>query len=253
MHGLWTAYFAALGMVFGSFYNVIGLRVPNHESIIRPGSHCPKCGHSLSWNENIPVLSFLILRGRCRSCRAPISPIYPVFEALTGGLFACSFYRFGWSLEFLLAILFISLLVIITVSDLAYMLIPNKVLFPFAAAIAAVRLFHPASPWWSAWLGAVFGFCLLYLIAFFTKGAMGGGDIKLFFVIGLVLGIEKTFLAFFLACLFGALYGVGLMAAGKFKKRKPVPFGPFIAIGALTAYFFGNSLIGMYLRFSGLG
>lgn len=249
---IWIVYFAVMGMVFGSFYNVVGLRVPKHESIAFPGSHCPKCGHPLKWYENIPVFSYLALRGRCKSCKSPISAIYPVFETLTGLLFAYSFSRFGWSMELLLACLFISLLVIITVSDLVYMLIPDIVLLPFAAAIAIIRFLSPAAPWWSAWLGAVLGFCLLYLIALVTKGAMGGGDIKLYFVIGLVLGVEKIFLSFFLACLFGALFGIGLMAAGRFKKRKPIPFGPFIAAGSLIAYFFGNDLIAFYLRMSGL-
>ncbi|WP_018660976.1 prepilin peptidase [Heyndrickxia acidiproducens] len=252
MSTVWIIYFAAMGLVFGSFYNVVGLRVPKHESIAYPGSHCPKCGHPLSWYENIPVFSFLFLKGRCRGCKAPISVIYPVFEAITGLLFAYAFYRFGWSMELLLACLFISLLVIITISDLAYMLIPDRVLLPFAIAIAAVRLFYPAMPWWSAWAGAILGFGLLYLIAAVTKGGMGGGDIKLYFVIGLALGVERTFLSFFLACLFGALYGIGVLAAGRFKKRSPIPFGPFIAAGSLIAYFFGHTLIGIYMQFSGL-
>ncbi|MGG4010651.1 prepilin peptidase [Bacillus smithii] len=248
MNTFWTVYFAVIGLVFGSFFNVVGLRVPNHESIVFPSSHCPHCHHKLRWFENIPLFSFFFLKGKCRSCKRKISWIYPIFEAVTGVLFAFSFYQFGWSMNLVMACLFTSLLVIITVSDLAYMVIPDKILLPFMILFIVIRILSPTIPWWSSWAGAVIGFGLLFLIAVVTNGAMGGGDIKLYFVIGLILGLEKTLLSFFLACLFGSLFGLILLFKGKFKKGKPVPFGPFIAAGAILAFFYGQDMIDFYIR-----
>jgi len=105
MNAFWTVYFAVIGLVFGSFFNVVGLRVPNHESIVFPSSHCPHCHHKLRWFENIPLFSFFFLKGKCRSCKRKISWIYPIFEAVTGVLFAFSFYQFGWSMNLVMACL----------------------------------------------------------------------------------------------------------------------------------------------------
>ena len=146
-----------LGLIFGSFFNVVGLRIPKKQSIVYPNSHCPRCQHELAWYENIPVVSYLFLRGKCHHCHMKISPIYPVFELITGSLFAFSFVQFGFTREFIIAILFISLLVIITVSDIHYMIIPDQVLLflnrlyrdsSYSAVIPVVG----CSPWGSNWL-----------------------------------------------------------------------------------------------------
>ena len=136
----------------------------------------------------MPVFSYVFLKGKCRGCGTKIHWVYPVMELATGLLFAFAYYQLGFTLELVVALLFISLLVIITVSDIAYMLIPDKILLFFLIPLIVLRVFEPLSPWWDSIVGAVVGFGVLFLIAIVSKGGMGGGDIKLFFVIGLVLG-----------------------------------------------------------------
>jgi leader peptidase (prepilin peptidase) / N-methyltransferase len=236
------------GSVLGSFYNVIALRVPEGKSIVAPRSSCPKCGHQLTAWELIPVLSYFLQRGKCRQCKARISPVYPFFELLTGVLFAIAPVIIGWSGELVIALTLISMLVIITVSDLAYMIIPDKVLIFFAGLFLIERIFIPLFPWWDSLAGAAVGFFLLLLIAVVSKGGMGGGDIKLFAVVGFVLGVKMLLLSFFLSTLFGAFFGVIGLLLGTIKRKQTIPFGPFIALGTLISYLFGNYLIAEYMR-----
>ncbi|WP_343781056.1 prepilin peptidase [Alkalibacillus silvisoli] len=240
-------YIFLLGLLLGSFYNVVGLRIPNGQSIIRPSSHCPKCFKSLKWFELIPVISYLIQKGRCRNCQTIISPIYPFFELLTGLLFIFAFNEIGFNIELIVAWMLISLLIIITISDLHYKIISNKVLTFFAITIIVIRIWNPTEPWYDAYLAAVLGFGLLLLIAIVSKGGMGGGDIKLFGVIGLFLGNQGTLVTLFLASLLGAVIGLVLMAFKKVKRGVPIPFGPFIAASALITYFYSDQLISWYL------
>lgn len=245
-----TAYiisFFIFGLIMGSFYNVVGLRIPKDESIVYPGSHCTACSHTLNWYELIPVVSYIFLRGKCKVCQSRVSPIYPAMELLTGLLFALGFWYFGFSWELAVAILFVSLLIIIVVSDIAYMLIPDKILLVFGLPLVVLRLIEPLSPWWDAFLGAAAGFSLLLLIAIISKGGMGGGDIKLYGVVGLVLGVKLTLLSFFLATFIGTVIGVLGIALKIWSRKQPVPFGPSIALGAVIAYFWGNDLIQLYL------
>lgn len=236
------------GITLGSFYNVVGLRVPAGKSIVYPGSSCPTCGHRLRAWELIPVLSYFIQRGKCRGCRSRISPIYPSIEFLTGVLFATAPLFVGWTGELIIALTLISLFMIIFVSDLAYMIIPDKVLLVFAGIFLIERFFIPLSPWWDSLLGAAIGFGLLLLIAIVSKGGMGGGDIKLFAVIGFVVGTKMLLLSFFLSTLLGGLLGLAGMTMGIVKKGKPIPFGPFIAAGTMIAFYFGDELIEIYLN-----
>ncbi len=177
-----------------------------------------------------------------------ISPLYPFVEGMTGLLFVASFLVFGWTGETIVSIILISMLAIIFVSDIRYMLIPDKVLLFFAPIFLALRLlWMPLDPWWDALVGAGVGFGLLLLIAVVSRGGMGGGDIKLFAVLGLVLGWQDTLLAFFFSCLYGAMIGgIGLLL-GKVERGKPIPFGPFIVLGSITAYFFGGILVEWYI------
>lgn len=247
MTAVWTSFFFIYGLVFGSFFNVVGLRVPKKESIVSPPSHCTICDRRLTAIDLIPVISFVFLRGKCRGCGTKISIVYPLMELITGALFALAFYYLGFSLELAVALLFVSMLVIITVSDIAYMLIPNKVLLPFGMAIALLRFFSPLSPWWDSLLGAAVGFLVLFLIAIVSKGGMGGGDIKLFLVIGLVLGTQLTMLTLFLAASIGSVAGIIHLRRTKQGRTTPVPFGPSIATAAVICYFYGNSVVGWYL------
>jgi leader peptidase (prepilin peptidase) / N-methyltransferase len=237
-----------LGLLLGSFYNVVGLRVPEGKSIVAPRSSCPKCGHQLTALELIPVLSYLFQRGKCRQCKIGISPVYPFFEFLTGLLFAAAFLMTGWNFELVIALTLISLFIIITVSDLAYMIIPDKVLLVFAGFFALERIYLPLMPWWDSLIGAAAGFILLLLIAFASKGGMGCGDIKLFALIGFAVGFKLMLLAFFFSTFFGAFFGIIGLLFGLVKKKEPIPFGPFIAIGTLTAYFFGENIVDWYLN-----
>ncbi|GAA2711298.1 hypothetical protein GCM10009865_35500 [Aeromicrobium ponti] len=169
-----------------------------------------------------------------------------MIELATGLLFVFAFHQIGFHLELIVALTFISLLVIIFVSDIVYMIIPDKVLLFFLPILMLERIAVPLSPWWDSTLGAFAGFLLLFAIAIVSKGGMGGGDIKLYFLVGIVLGFKLTMLSFFLATLAGAGYGFSGMLLGKYKKRQPVPFGPFIAAGAVLAYFYGEEIIDWY-------
>ncbi|WP_041580643.1 prepilin peptidase [Bacillus sp. 1NLA3E] len=236
------------GILFGSFYNVVGLRVPVGQSIVSPRSACPTCGHQLRAFELIPVLSYLFQGGKCRVCKTGISPIYPIIELFTGVLFATAPLVVGWGSELLIALTLISLFIIILVSDVAYMLIPDKVLLVFAGIFLMERLFFPLLPWWDSLLGAAIGFVVLLAIALVSKGGMGGGDIKLFALIGFVVGVKILLLAFFLSTLFGAIIGGAGMAVRIFEKGKPIPFGPFIGAGTLVAYYYGDKIIQAYFN-----
>jgi leader peptidase (prepilin peptidase) / N-methyltransferase len=236
------------GIALGSFYNVVGLRVPIGKSIVAPRSSCPTCGHQLKAFELIPVLSYILQGGKCRVCKTGISPIYPIYELLCGVLFATAPLVVGWTSELLVALTLISLFIIILVSDVAYMLIPDKVLLVFAGFFLLERVVIPLSPWWDSVLGAAIGFILLLAIALISKGGMGGGDIKLFALLGFVLGSKIVLLAFFLSTLFGALIGIIGITIGVFKRKKPIPFGPFIAAGTLIAYYYGDIIIRIYLN-----
>lgn len=241
-------YIVILGLLLGSFYNVVGLRIPKKQSIISPRSHCTTCKRTLSSFELMPVISYLFLKGKCRTCQTKISILYPSIELATGLLFLLSAYKFGFTMELVVALAFISLLMIITVSDINFMIIPDKILAIFFIILVIIRIFQPLSPWWDSILGALVGFSLLFLIAVISKGGMGGGDIKLFFVIGIVLGTKLTLLAFFLSTFFGSILGgIGLLM-GKIKRREPMPFGPYIVLGVLVTYFFGNYIIELYLQ-----
>jgi leader peptidase (prepilin peptidase)/N-methyltransferase len=245
---IFYVYLFILGIVLGSFYNVVGLRVPEQVSIIRPRSHCPECKRILGTLELVPLLSYLFLHGRCRGCSTRISVFYPAVELATGLLFMLAFYDLGLSGELVIALTFISLLVIIFVSDIFHMVIPDKILLLFAPLLLLERIAVPLTPWWDLFAGAFSGFALLYLIVVISKGGMGMGDAKLFFVIGLTLGFRLALLSFFIATFIGAFYGIAGMAAGTFKKKQSIPFGPFIALGALVSYFYGDIVINWYFR-----
>lgn len=246
-------YILILGIVFGSFYNVVGLRVPLKKSIVAPRSACPTCGHQLKAHELIPVVSYIIQGGKCRGCKSRISPIYPIFELLTGILFATAPFLVGWSGELLVALTLVSMFMIITVSDIHYMIIPDKILLWFAGIFLLERIFWPLTPWWDSLLGAATGFILLLGIALITKGGMGFGDVKLYALLGFVLGFKLVLLSFFLSTLYGAVIG-GLALLFKIvKRRQPIPFGPFIAAGTLTAYYWGSEIIKLYINFLNQG
>ncbi|OQP18423.1 prepilin peptidase, partial [Geobacillus zalihae] len=175
------------------------------------------------------------------------SPLYPAMELATAALFTAAPMWVGWGGRLVVAWTLISLLAIIVVSDLRYMLIPDRVLLVFAGLFLVERLVIPFLPWVDMLIGAAVGFSLLWLIAVLSNGGMGGGDVKLFAVLGMVLGWKMVLLAFFLATLYGTIIGLIGMALGRVRRGKPMPFAPAIALGSLTALFFGDQLVDAYM------
>lgn len=245
----WIFLFFLLGIIFGSFFNVVGLRIPKKITFTNDRSYCPKCNKQLYWYELIPIVSFLIQRGKCRQCHNNISILYPLIEFSTGIMFVYSYLKIGFELELITALLLVSMLIIIFVSDLTYMLIPNKILLFFLPLFILMRFISPIEPWYNPLIGAATGFLLIAIIIVVSNGGMGAGDMKLFGVLGIVLGLGKVLLTFFLAALLGALLGGIMMAMKKVKKQQPIPFGPYIVIGALVSYFYGEQIITIYLSF----
>ncbi|MEK3838603.1 MULTISPECIES: prepilin peptidase [unclassified Paenibacillus] len=240
-----AVYITLLGLILGSFYNVVALRVPAGQSLNHPPSHCTGCGTRLKPRDLVPVLSWLASGGKCRHCGAKVSMLYPLGELATALLFLWSYLEFGVSIRGVTAILLSSLAVIVTVADLKYMLIPNKILLFFTPFLLVLTLLNVEGPLWLSLLGAAVGGAIILPFAWF--GGMGMGDFKLFALLGLVIGCPNVLLAFFAACLLGTLVGGTLQLAGIAKRGQPVPFGPWLALGALLAYGYGSEIIGGYL------
>ncbi|KAB8137497.1 prepilin peptidase [Gracilibacillus oryzae] len=239
--------FFIFGIVFGSFYNVVGIRVPENKLFESERSVCPVCQKTLHWYELVPVLSYIIQSGKCRGCQTKISKIYPTMELLTGVLFTISYSLYGFNLELIVALALSSLAVILIVTDLRYMLLPNKILLFFLPIFIILRIFLPLDPWWSSILGAFIGFALITLIIVISKGGMGGGDMKLFALLGIVLGFQGILLTFLLSTLLGTVVSILLIALKKINRKSSVPFGPYICAGALITYFYGHDIINWYI------
>jgi leader peptidase (prepilin peptidase) / N-methyltransferase len=235
-----------LGLIAGSFLNVVIHRVPLRESVIFPTSHCPVCGEPIKPRDNVPLISYVLLRGQCRSCKARISLRYPLVEALTGILFAGAAFEFGLSLELLSALALILTLVALAGTDLEHRLLPNVIVGP--AALTGFVLSVLASPerWWIYLVSAVAVAGGLFALALVYPGGMGMGDVKMGGMLGAFLGPYAA-LAVFLGALCGAITGGVLMAAGKVRRRHALPFGVFMALGGIVALFAGPELWGLYL------
>lgn len=244
-----SIYITLLGMILGSFYNVVALRVPVGESLLHPPSHCPNCNTRLKARDLLPVISYLLSAGKCRYCGTKVSPLYPLGEAATGLLFLWVYLQFGLTVNGIVGLLLVSLAVIVTVADLKYMLIPNKVLLFFLPLLLILVLFFPEGPLWHHLLGGAIGGAVI--LPFALLGGMGVGDVKLFALLGLVIGFPNVILAFLLACLLGSVVGGILILLGIVQRKQPVPFGPWLALGTLIAYGYGSHLIGLYLSFIG--
>ena len=228
--------FFIVGTIFGSFYNVVGYRVPKGESLIYPSSHCTKCNHKLGMLELIPVLSFLFLGGKCKKCKDKISWFYPIFEFISGVLFALSYVVFGFSLECLLSIVFISMLLIIIISDYQTMIIPDSVLIIFSLVIIFIKYFMVGIEGVGISLLHAFGSFIFMLLLklfgdfLFKKESMGGGDIKLLAVFGLMFGFPMSIISVFLSAIIGLPISLILL---KKNSSHEIPYGPFLAIAAI--------------------
>jgi leader peptidase (prepilin peptidase)/N-methyltransferase len=239
---------AVAGLVAGSFFNVVIARLPRHESLVRPGSRCPQCGHPVRPYDNVPVVSWLILRGRCRDCGEPISARYPLVELVTAALFAAVLIDTGANEHVWLGLALVSVLVPVAFIDLDHRIIPNAILLPGAvAAIAIVAATEPSELSEHLIAGAAAaGFLLLAVLAY-PRG-MGMGDVKLAGVLGVYLG-RSVGPAMLVALLSGTIVGVVIIARkGAAEGRKTaVPFGPFLALGGLVGLFFGPGIVDWYL------
>ncbi len=244
-----VAFAVLVGLAVGSFANAVAYRLPRGESLVSPGSRCPSCGHAIRAHDNIPVLSWLLLRGRCRDCRAPISARYPIVEATTGVLFGLVV-AVCWpdATDIVLGLVLVAFLVPLTLIDLDERRLPNVLVLP--AGVAAIVLGTVLDPGGEperllAGLAAGAGF---FLVALAYPGGMGLGDVKLAAVLGLYLG-RDVWVAIFASLVLGAIVGVAIMARkGVARGRKTaIPFGPFLAVGAVIAILAGPALTDAYL------
>ncbi len=245
------------GAIVGSFLNVCIYRLPKGESVVTPGSHCPKCNKPIFWYDNVPVLSYLYLRGRCRACKTPINPGYIIVEVITAFLAVALFTAFGLSPKFAGYSLLSAGLIVATFVDLEIFEIPDEVsLGGLAAGIIFASIFPGTlgeTLWYKALiasvLGALAGGGSIYLMGFFgemvfKKEAMGGGDVKLMAMIGAFLGWKLALLTFFIAPLFGSVVGLILKAKDG---RDIIPYGPYLSLAAITSIFWGDKVLRMLL------
>lgn len=253
--GLTAVIGALFGALIGSFLNVCIVRLPKDQSVVTPRSRCPTCGHLVAWYDNFPVISWLILKARCRGCGAPISAMYPLVELTVALLWGWMAWRHGFGLEGLRGAVFGTILLGIALTDAREYIIPNEfslgglvvgLLFAAAGGLAAFQV---------AVLGAASGFALLWLVGvggswLFKEEAMGGGDIKMMAMVGAFVGWKGVLLTVFLGALLGTLIFLPLMLLGR---KKLVPFGVFLAMGAAATYLFGPAIFAWYGRYLGVG
>jgi len=241
------------GTAVGSFLNVCIWRLPTGASIVFPPSHCPACSTPIRVRDNIPLLSYLLLRGRCQSCEAHISLRYPAVELLSGLTSMLLLYHFGLSLTLAVYGLFAAALIVITFIDIDHQIIPDVISLPGIALGVIFSALGYGVPIVDSALGAALGGALLYLVAWSYhawtgREGMGGGDIKLLAMIGAFLGWRGVLVTLILGSFSGALIGIALIVARGGDSRLPIPFGPFLALGATCALFFGDALIRWYLQ-----
>jgi leader peptidase (prepilin peptidase)/N-methyltransferase len=244
--------FAAAGIAFlpalavGSFLNVVAARVPLRRSISRPGSACMSCENAIAWYDNVPVFSWLHLRGRCRSCSASISWRYPAVELSTALLVAGSFWKFGVSWDAAIAAFFCATLVVLSSIDIERRIVPNRIVLPAAAVVlVAQTLVHPSVEWLAAGLGASL---FLFLAALAYPKGMGMGDVKLALLLGFAVG-RNVPLALFSGMIFGLVPSLVLfMRHGAAARKMGIPFAPFLALGSVLALFAGQPLVHAYLH-----
>ena len=242
----WAVAAGVFGLSMGSFFTVLTYRWPREESLVSPRSRCTSCGHQLRWYENLPVLSWLALGRKCASCREPISWRYPTLELMSAGLAAGSIVAFGPNWRGLAVMVMALALVPVVVIDLEHRLIPNIIVLPAAALALVFAVLHNPDRWWVPVVGAFGAAAFLGILWFLYPRGMGFGDVKLSLLLGAVLG-ASVIPALFIAFAAGSILGIVLMARNGASARKTaIPFGPYLAAGALLALWVGPSLITLY-------
>ena len=254
MEELFLILFFIIGTVMGSFYHVVATRLSNDESIISPGSHCPKCNHFLKWYENIPVISYILLKGKCRQCNSKIPISYLIVEIITGLLFSVCYHSFDLTLELLIALVFASALIIIIISDIEYMIILDEVLIASTLIIILIYIFGFGLKETAIHIYSGIGaFLVMYAIKIigdkaFKKESLGGGDIKLMFLFGLVLGFPMSICTIFLATFIAFPIAIIILLSSK---ENVIPFGPFLSMAAiliLVSKFNITDVLQMFIR-----
>jgi len=245
--------FALAGLMIGSFLNVCISRLPKRASIMWPASHCTTCDRPLAWFENIPILSWLVLRGRCRTCQSRISIVYPLVELTTGVVFAGGALVYGLSPLLFVRLAFACSLIVLFVIDLQHQILPNAITLPGIAAGFLASLFLPPG-WLSSLIGILAGGGILWALAeayYRLRGieGLGMGDVKMLAMIGAVLGWPLMLLTLVVASFAGSVVGVGMMAVGRGGMQAALPFGTFLALGALVAAVAGDPILSWYLAF----
>lgn len=235
------------GLCIGSFLNVVVARLPERRSLWTPESACPGCGAAIAWHDNVPVLSFVALRGRCRACGTAIAWRYPVVELTTAALWVIADLRYGLSVDLAIALLFLSALVAITAIDLERRIIPDLITLPGLLAGFVANLATGRVSWSDSLIGIAFGGGLFLAIILVSGGGMGGGDMKLGAMFGAFLGWKVTLLAIFIAVVLGGALAVALLASGRMRRKDPIPFGPFLAPGGAIGLLWGERIVQWYV------
>jgi leader peptidase (prepilin peptidase)/N-methyltransferase len=240
-----------IGAIVGSFLNVCIYRLPRHEGVIWPGSHCPSCEKPIAWYDNIPLISYLLLLGRCRTCRAPISLRYPIVEAANAAGYLVILWQFGINGMSLFYAALYSALIVVAGTDLSHKIIPNAITYPgiVVGLLGAVTVLPVGIV--NSLLGIAVGGGLLWFLLWvspylFGKEGMGWGDIKLLAMIGAFLGWKPALLTIMIGSLIGSVIGIGLMAAQIIKRDEHIPFGPFLVVGAVLSMLFAHPLLAWY-------
>lgn len=242
---------AVFGLAIGSFLNVCIYRLPRRESIVSPPSRCPSCGQGLRWFDNVPVWSWLRLGGRCRTCQATISPVYPIVEAVTGILFLLQYWQLGWQPLLPVRLLFVAAMIVLFVVDLQHRLLPDVITLPgILSGLAASIFLEPG--WRSALIGVAAGGGVLWAVGeayFRVRGeeGMGVGDVKMLAMIGAFLGWQLTLVTLLLASLTGSAVGGGMVMFDRRHMKYPLPLGSFLAAGAVIAMHLGQPLLAWYV------
>jgi len=236
-----------LGAAFTSFLTLVGMRLPKDKTLLGR-SECDSCGETIPWYGLIPIVGYFFVKGKCPYCGNKVSPIYPLYELFGGLIFAGGYlYLMDNVVEYVIMMLFVMLMTTVTASDVKHQLVPDKVLIVFAPFLIVLRVLYPLTTPLYALLGGVAGFLFMWLMAWYGKKrfkqeALGGGDIKLYAIIGVVLEIHLVFMSLFFAALIGLIIGKAVI-----KRMNPIPFVPFIYLGSILAYVFGPSLLELYL------
>ena len=242
---------AWLGLAVGSFLNVVIYRLPLQKSVVRPGSRCPGCGYELRWFDNIPVLSWLLLRGRCRTCGASISIRYPIVEILTMVMFLLHWWVFGWTVLMAVRLVFACALIALFAIDLEHHLLPDRITLPGIVVGLVSSLIVPGGPL-DAILGTILGGGVLWAIGeayyrYSGQEGMGGGDVKMLAMVGAFLGWKLVLVTLVLSSIAGSVIGLLVIAIKRGGMKYALPYGTFLALGALAASLVGNRVVAWYL------